>query len=242
MSAFRAVIFDFFGTLTEAVQRGPRHARIARGLGCDPASMIDVLDRSFLDRARGTYGDAADTLRWVCAQAGARPSAAQLRAGLAGRLSAVAADTRLRADAVSTLRAVRALGLRTGVISDCGYELPRILPTLPVARLLDATVFSVQVGRCKPDPAIYLTACARLGVSPRECLYVGDGGSQELTGAGAVGMTAVRLAAPDLVNHLVFAADHDFLGRSVRSLGELLTLLAPSGVPVRAREPELALV
>ncbi len=45
---------------------------------------------------------------------------------------------------------------------------------------------------------MYETACAHLGVDPGECLYVGDGGSQELSGATAVGMTAFRLTAPDL--------------------------------------------
>jgi putative hydrolase of the HAD superfamily len=96
---------------------------------------------------------------------------------------------------------------------------------MPIAPLLDATVFSVEVGRCKPDPLIYLEACRRLRVAPQECLYVGDGGSRELTGAAAVGMTAVRLAAPDLADHLVFNADADFCGPSVSALTQILDLL-----------------
>jgi putative hydrolase of the HAD superfamily len=94
-----------------------------------------------------------------------------------------------------------------------------------VAALLDVQVFSVEVGICKPDPEIYLTACRRLGVEPRECVYVGDGGSRELTGAAAVGMTPVRLDAPDLAHHLVFDRDDDFLGPAVSSLTELLTFI-----------------
>src|SRR5438874_2735987 len=81
------------------------------------------------------------------------------------------------------VREVPARGLRTAVVSDCTYELARFLPSLPVAPLLDACVYSVEVGACKPDPAIYLAACRRLGVSPPECLYVGDGGGRELSGA-----------------------------------------------------------
>ena len=42
------------------------------------------------------------------------------------------------------------------------------------APLLDAHVFSVEVGMCKPDPGIYAEACRRLDVRPDECLYVGD--------------------------------------------------------------------
>jgi putative hydrolase of the HAD superfamily len=223
--AYRAVVVDFFGTLTRSVQRGPQHAAIARTLGCDPEIIRGVLDRTFHSRARGTFGSAQATLRWVTEQAGGHPRTSQLEAAVPARVDALRADTRLRRDAVSALTAIKARGLRTGLISDCTHELPAILPTLPVARLLDAKVFSVEIGICKPDPAIYLAACDQLDVSPEECIYLGDGGSRELSGATAVGMTAVRLAAPDLADHLVFDQDMAFTGPSVRSLTELLTMI-----------------
>jgi len=225
MSAYDAVVFDFFGTLTRSVQRGPQHAAIARALGADPEAVRGVLDRTFRARAVGRYGDAAATLRWVIEQAGGRPGQSAVSAGVPARVDALKADTRLREDAVSALAAIRRRGLRTAVVSDCTHELPAFLPGLPVAPLLDARVFSVELGVCKPDPRIYLAACDQLGVSPQECLYVGDGGSQELTGAEAVGMTAVRLAAPDLGDHLVFDQDTAFAGRSIKNLAEVLTLV-----------------
>jgi putative hydrolase of the HAD superfamily len=223
--AYRAVIFDFFGTLTRSVRRGPQHAAIARTLGCDPEIVRSTLDRTFHSRARGTFGSAEATLRWVTEQAGGRPGRAELRAAVPARVDALRADTQLRGDAVSALRAIKRRGLSTGLISDCTHELPAFLPGLPVAPLLDAQVFSVEVGVCKPDPAIYEAACSRLGVSAPDCVYVGDGGSRELSGAAAVGMTAVRLAAPDLADHLVFDSDMEFTGPSVASLTDLLTLI-----------------
>lgn len=225
MPALRAVIFDFFGTLTRSIQRGPQHAEIARNLDCDPEVIRGVLDRTFRSRAKGTFGSAEATLRWVSEQAGGHPRPSQLRAAVPARIDALRADTRLRPDAVSTLRALKQRGLLTAVISDCTHELPAFLPSLPVAGLLDASVFSVEVGYCKPDPRIYLTACDKLGVRTDECVYVGDGGSRELSGAAAVGMTAVRLSAPDLSNHLVFDRDTSFNGASVGSLTGLLTLI-----------------
>lgn len=225
MSPYRAVVFDFFGTLTRSVQRGPQHAEIARKLGCDPEAVRGVLDRTFHSRARGTFGSAEATLRWVTEQAGGRPRQSQVQAAVPARVDALKADTRLRPDAASALRALKRRGLSTGVISDCTHELPAFLPSLPVAPLLDAKVFSVEVGVCKPDPAIYLAACEQLDVAAEECIYVGDGGSRELTGAAAVGMTAVRLDAPDLADHLVFDRDTGFDGPSVRSLTELLTVI-----------------
>jgi len=225
MPAYSAVVFDFFGTLTRSVRRGPQHAEIARALGCDPDVVFGVLDRTFRTRARGVFGSAEATLRWVTEQAGGRPRRAQLQAAMPARIDAVRADTRLREDAVSALTELKRRGLATALISDCTHELPAFLPSLPVAGLLDARVFSVELGVCKPDPRIYLAACEQLGVHPAECLYVGDGGSHELTGAEAVGMTAVRLAAPDLGDHLVFDQDTAFTGATITTLTEVLALV-----------------
>jgi putative hydrolase of the HAD superfamily len=222
---YRAVLFDFFGTLTESIQRGPQHAAIARSLGCEPEALTAVLDWSFHARALGLFGSAEATLRWVSEQAGGQPSTAQLCAAFTARVAALRTDTRLRPDAVATLRALRQRGVWTAVVSDCTHELPVFLPLLPVAPLLDAKVYSVQVGRCKPDPIMYLTACWELGVQPEECLYVGDGGSRELTGATEAGLTAVRLDAPDLRDHLVFDADETFSGTRVETLMEVVDLV-----------------
>ncbi|ASW53376.1 HAD family hydrolase [Plantactinospora sp. KBS50] len=239
MAAFQAVLFDFFGTLTRAVQRGSRHRAVAEALGCDPASLTDVLDRSFQQRASGALGDATASLRWVGEQAGARPTDAALRTARRHRLAAVRADTRLRPEAVPVLRALRRRGVRTGLVSDCTHELPALLPSLPVTPLLDVRILSIQVGRCKPDPEMFLAACRRLAVRPADCLYVGDGGGRELTGASAVGLTAVRLAAPDLVTHLVFDADVDWRGPTVTSL-EAVPGLVGSDDPAPAPAPAYA--
>ncbi|HZN19213.1 MAG TPA: HAD-IA family hydrolase [Micromonosporaceae bacterium] len=222
---YRAVLFDFFGTLTQAVQRGRAHTKIARSLGCDPAAFIDVLDRTFYLRAQGRLGTAEATLRWVCAQLDVHPSDEQLRRACAARVDAVRTDTRLRPDAVNALWALRRRGVSTAVVSDCGHELPAFLPELPVYPLLDRTVFSVHVGECKPHPAMYLTACAELDVPPAQCLYVGDGGSGELSGAAEAGMTVLRMDPPDLAHHLVFQTDLRWHGPAVRSLLQVVTYL-----------------
>ncbi|MEV6811404.1 HAD family hydrolase [Micromonospora sp. NPDC051296] len=235
MPRFQAVLFDFFGTLTRPVQRGDGHRTTAELLGCPLDTFVEVLDRSFYERASGRFGSAEATLRWVCEQAGVRPPEEALRAAVAARHRAVRADTRLRDDAVPTLRALRKRGVRTGVISDCTHELPVFLPELAVAPLLDVRIFSIQLGCCKPDSALYLAACARLGVHPQDCLYVGDGGSQELTGAQRAGMSAVRLAAPDLADHLVFNVDTGWAGRMLGTLGEVLDVVETATDPVGVR-------
>ncbi|GAA5192966.1 hypothetical protein GCM10023322_53710 [Rugosimonospora acidiphila] len=225
MSGFQAVLFDFFGTLTTAVERGEAHTYIARRLGCSPAAFNTELNRSFPVRARGGYGPPIEALRRVALDAGGSPSEEQLAACVVARVAAVRADTRLRPEAVPVLTDLRQRGLLTGVVSDCCHELPVFLPSLPVAPLLSTCVYSVELAAAKPDPLMYLAACERLGVRPRQCLYVGDGGSRELSGAEAVGMTAIRLAAPDLVGHLRFNTDDDWVGPEITSLSELPGLI-----------------
>lgn len=225
MSTYRAVLFDFFGTLTRSVQRSSAHITIADLLGCPADTLAEILDKSFYLRASGLLGGPEDSLRWVCKQAGTYPSETELQAAVTARQAAVRTDTRLRPDAVTALRELRERGVRTALVSDCTHELPAFLPQLAVAPLLDASVYSVEIGCCKPDPAMYLAACGRLGVDPDDCLYIGDGGSQELTGAQRTGMTAVQLAAPDLAGHLVFNVDRAWRGPVLHSLSEVVGLV-----------------
>src|SRR5439155_6621926 len=85
-----------------------------------------------------------------------------------------------RPDALGTLEELRRRGLRLGLISVCSQDVPDVWDETPLAGVLDETVFSCDVGVSKPDPRIYEIACERLGVEPRECLFVGDGANDEL--------------------------------------------------------------
>jgi HAD superfamily hydrolase (TIGR01509 family) len=77
-------------------------------------------------------------------------------------------------DAVATLTAVRATGARTAVVSNVGFDIRPILDGLGMAGLFDAYVLSFELGRTKPDPAIFRAACAALGTDPEHTLMVGD--------------------------------------------------------------------
>jgi putative hydrolase of the HAD superfamily len=227
--AYRAVLFDFFGTLTRAVQRGPAHDRVALRLGCTPEAYREALDETYAPRSVGAFGDPFAALVAIAAHAGAYPSMSALHEAYRERIDALREDTRLRADAVIVLRTLRDHGVRTAVVSDCTSELPAFWPELPIAGLVDARILSIEQRRCKPHPSMYLTAAERLSVTPDECIYIGDGGSRELTGATAVGMTAVKLAASDLADHLTFRPD-EWRGDEVPTLSDVLDRVLP-GMP-----------
>jgi putative hydrolase of the HAD superfamily len=73
----------------------------------------------------------------------------------------------------------------------------------------------------KPDPRLFRAAAARLPADPERCLYVGDGGGRELTGAAAVGMRAVLLAGPDWRPTRAGSHETGWTGPQIASLTEL---------------------
>jgi putative hydrolase of the HAD superfamily len=65
-----------------------------------------------------------------------------------------------------------------------------------VTGLFDFVLESSKVGVRKPEPAIYLMACERLGISPSEAVYLDDLGIN-LKPAKALGMTTIKVTDPD---------------------------------------------
>jgi putative hydrolase of the HAD superfamily len=93
------------------------------------------------------------------------------------------------------LEALRGRGLRLGLVSnafDPGWLLHRDLDALGVAERIDFAVFSSEVGKRKPHPAIFQRALDALEVSPEEALFVGDRLYEDVRGAKEVGMATVQ--------------------------------------------------
>jgi HAD superfamily hydrolase (TIGR01509 family) len=77
-------------------------------------------------------------------------------------------------DTPPTLRALRARGIKIGIVSNVPQDLRPIFAAHGLADLVDAFTHSFEVGVEKPDPAIFLRACEALGTEPEETLMVGD--------------------------------------------------------------------
>lgn len=69
-------------------------------------------------------------------------------------------------------RQARAAGVTTGLLSNSwGTD---TYPRAALDECFDTLVISGEVGRRKPDPAIYHLACARTGRTPEQCAFVDD--------------------------------------------------------------------
>ena len=100
---------------------------------------------------------------------------------------------RLYPDALPTLSSLQAAGVPVGIVGNVGFDPRPVATALGLARLVDVWVLSYEVGRCKPDPAIFLHGCTALGAEPERVLVVGD--SPADAAAAAVGCTALIVPA-----------------------------------------------
>ncbi|WP_433393784.1 HAD family hydrolase [Micromonospora sp. KLBMP9576] len=98
-------------------------------------------------------------------------------------------------DTAATLAALRDGGVRVAVVSNIGFDIRPHFEAWGLAGLVDTFVLSYEVGRCKPDPAIFLRACGMLGVDPERALMVGDTPAD--AGAVAAGCAALVLPAAE---------------------------------------------
>ena len=227
-----AVVFDLFNTLTKPVGDGEFRSSIREmGLaaGVDPDGFTRGWFELWRERFDGTFATSEAGVRGVCEAMGAVADEAAI-----GRAEEVWIEfsrriLRPRADAVATLRRLRTLGLRTALISDCSADVPVLWPTTPYAELIDEPLFSCVEGLVKPDPDLYLRACERLGVDARECVYVGDGGSQVLSGAERVGMRAVLIRTPHDRARSHGSERGRWQGEAIEALGELPGLITRAG-------------
>lgn len=185
-------------------------------------------DASFPERATGSLGDLAATFRTLAHRIGADPSEKAIAAACSARMAAQRELFVLRADAISTLTELRVRGLRLGVLSDCTAELADTWSQLPLATLVDARVLSCEEGRRKPDPELFRLIASRLDTDPQNCLYIGDGGGDELTGASNCGMQAYMLRAADWADNDAHAREDNWAGPFLPSLTDVLSLLEPS--------------
>jgi putative hydrolase of the HAD superfamily len=94
-------------------------------------------------------------------------------------------------DVPPALAALRARGVRLGIISNFDGRLPPLLAGLGLAGWFDSVTLSSRVGAVKPAPAIFTRALAAQRVTAPEALHVGDSPAEDARGAQASGLESL---------------------------------------------------
>jgi putative hydrolase of the HAD superfamily len=193
MSRFRAVVFDLFHTLTSLeISRAPNGSTPGI-LGIDRDAWNKVWMSDPDDYVLGGT-DITVPIGRIARQFRPDISDELIRNAAAARYGRFRhALVTVEQETLDGLRHIRDLAYKTAMISNCGVDEVEAWPDSPLAPLFDAVLFSFDVKLKKPDRRIYELAAQRLGVAPGECLYVGNGGSDELAGARRAGMISVLL-------------------------------------------------
>lgn len=229
MTSPGAVVFDLFGTLVHEFPRSDWNAWLgvsAAAMEADTVLFRRAWEATAVERQTGRLGDIEENLRTVAARAGAWPTDGQLAEALEARAALYRKWFVPRPGAGEVLAELRARRVPAALVSMCAPDTPGLWRSSTFAGMVDAEVFSCEVGLRKPDADIYLLACGRLGVEPSTCLYVGDGSYRELTGASRVGMRAVLIRDPAEADAEVLRPDaEDWRGERIEHLSEVLDLL-----------------
>jgi putative hydrolase of the HAD superfamily len=132
-------------------------------------------------------------------------------------------------DVEPMLDAVRAQGVRIGVVSDWGSNLRGILAGLGLDRHLDFVLPSGAVGVAKPNPALFRMALEAVDVSASEAVMVGDSYRADVRGAWSAGMDAVWLDRHEGMS--ITPADEPIPtdARRIHSLDELPAIVREGG-------------
>jgi HAD superfamily hydrolase (TIGR01509 family) len=207
---FRAVLFDFAGTLFMPAPPEVMMQGALRRLDLTPEP--GVAERLARDYARagiagGPYPDQVpEPLAALYAQRDL--SSENHRRAYVGLMSQVAGPPGLPeafyaellrpkswvlyADASAVVETLHAQGIVVGVISNVGFDLRPILRGHGLAALAERLTMSFEVGATKPDPEIFRAALSTLGTRPDETLVVGDNAEAD-DGGLALGMVTLLL-------------------------------------------------
>ena len=188
----KAVIFDMFETLvtlfTEHTYFGEDAASDA---GVDPVLYRKVWHENEKDRTTGKMTieeGIGETLRKLGVY-----SDELLNTIVSKRLAALQETfDQIPDESVQLLLELRRRGIKVGLITNTFSDERDLIRSSKLFPLFDATRISYEEGVLKPDTSMYQSIMIELGVTPDECLYVGDGGSRELFAARDIGMKPLQ--------------------------------------------------
>lgn len=183
----KAVLFDFFGVLTEGGREGAIRQVFAQAYGADP-SVFRFEGMGF----KALKGQVSDDV-FIDAMNHRHPDGRKVEP----------ADFQIAADKVQACEpmyalavALRAHGVRTAVLSNVLKVSAENLRVRGLYDGLDPVLLSCEIGAAKPEPEAYRLALERLGCEPQEVLFIDDQQTY-IDAARAMGMRTILAQNPE---------------------------------------------
>ena len=231
MKAYRAVLFDFDGTLRESE---PHFMDALHHFLLESGIHIDSFQWRLTERWVHQYWAQSPELLADIAEYGGESiwdafiTRLMTHAGHPPRPDEVQAFgqrveemyhpvSRLVAGAHETLQALQQRDVMLAVLSNRRESFTEALQELGIASYFSFALAAGEIGAWKPDPAIFTHALARAGLQAGEVVYIGDNYYADVVGATEAGLDAILLderrvftdmrcprveALPDIVSYL----------------------------------------
>ncbi|HTB39548.1 MAG TPA: HAD family hydrolase, partial [Reyranella sp.] len=152
----------------------------------DPAMIEEASEAAVAAFASDAYAHMIETLCGGDPQATDRVRQ-RLRA-MVGNLDVF----QLRPEIDGLLRRLRGRGLKLGIVANHPAAARERLARAGIGDLFDYEGLSSVTGFGKPDPRAFTAATEALGVSPSDCIMVGDRIDNDIAPAKALGMAAIQ--------------------------------------------------
>ena len=190
---YKAVIFDLFETLvTEWGHKKYTKNEMCADLGLERKSFDVYWNEKESERYTGDVSF-EESLRYVCERLKKEVDNAVLERVIEKRISTKSVCFEgVMPEIFCLLSRLKEMGMKIAIISNCSSEEVKVLRESNLAKYFDEILLSYEVKMKKPDSRIYESAAKLLGVEVCDCVFVGDGGSNELEGAESVGMKAIQ--------------------------------------------------
>jgi HAD superfamily hydrolase (TIGR01549 family) len=189
----RAVLFDVGGPLSTEVEHERAIDADIRSLFAE-AGML-VTDARYAEVWRSAVEsfapNAYEAVIWQLAEGDEEVATSVYRE--VARRGNERGSFQLREGIAELLAALSTRGLRLGLAANQPADVIERLEKVGIAKYFQSTVVSGSHGYYKPDVRLFLHACEALGVTPEECVVVGDRIDCDIVPAKALGMRAVRL-------------------------------------------------
>ena len=190
----RGIVFDLFHTLVDPEDFRPRESwrlrHVAETIDANGRDLVMFWKDTYFERTTSPVSGTALVLRYA-ADNGIDLSESQVAdiTDHLGDYQDIALD-RPRPDVLESVASM-AGAHELALLSNCYLEEVAAWPRSPLAPHFVGAAFSYAIGFRKPDHSAYLAATRLLGVEPGECAFVGNGGSNELSGAKSAGFGLV---------------------------------------------------
>jgi putative hydrolase of the HAD superfamily len=190
----KAIIFDLFHTLTAPEIVLPEGQSTSQILGLDSRRWNEQLMEKSRSRLIGEEKDPFKIMQKLAHAIDPHISAELIHKAVQNRVKRFeTALIKMPENSITTIQQLKQMGKKLALVSNADVIEAAAWELSPVAHYFNKVLFSCYVGYIKPEIEIYELCLQQLGEVAKDCIFVGDGGSNEFIGARKAGLSIVMV-------------------------------------------------